>query len=293
MHDLFLGKSNYPGDSFTTLIMHSFSQSSPMPTEVIIRIFGELTLPDALHLAATCRRLRQVMKENTPAIYRRLRRQIPCERYARVVLADQGGPPPYSSSSMTIADLLRLRRNSRVVEKAIEVFDRDITAHIRISLKSIDDQFYGGNPRPLSLTPTERHRFTRSYYQVWSLLLLNQRSRQKRYQNMLLKHLYMIYEMTDLDQPIGDESRSFPADEKRCELLQEVSEYLRDLYHNIHGVDYIDFSGQSVSMRTQGHAAIWDHCQPDFKKIVCYQWRDPEKKPVQEEEVWEHTTDEE
>lgn len=132
MHDLFFGKSNYLGDSFTTLIMmHTFSQSNPMPTEVIIRIFGELTLPDALHLAATCRRLRQVMKENTPAIYRRLRRQVPCERYARVVLADQGGPPPCSSSSMTIADLLRLRRNSRIVEKAIEVFDRDITAHIR------------------------------------------------------------------------------------------------------------------------------------------------------------------
>lgn len=110
---------------------------------------------------------------------------------------------------------------------------------------------------------------------------------------MLLKHMYLIYEMVDLDQPIGDEPGSSQADEKRCALFQEVSEYLQFLYHDIHGVDYIDFSGQSVSMRTRGHAAIWDHCQPDLKRIVCYQWRNSEKKPVKEEDVWEHTTDEE
>ncbi|GFN21568.1 hypothetical protein AtubIFM56815_004141 [Aspergillus tubingensis] len=272
--------------------MYTFSGFAHIPTEVLTRIYGELPLLDALRLAATCRRLRQVLIDNTPTIYKRLRRRIPCERYARVLLADQGGSPP-QYSSVNIGDLLRLRQNSRFVEKAIEVFDRDITPNIRIPLTSIDNKFYGGKPRPLHLTPTERHRFTRSYYQVWSLLLLDQSSRQQRYRTMLLKHLYMIYEMVDLDQPIGDESEYSPADEKRCALSEEVSEYLRFLYHGIHGVDYIDFSGQSVSMRTQGHAAIWDHCQPDLKKIVCYQWRDPEKKPVGEEDVWAHTTDEE
>ncbi|PYH65916.1 uncharacterized protein BO88DRAFT_347790 [Aspergillus vadensis CBS 113365] len=272
--------------------MYTFSEPHSIPTEVIIRIYGELPLPDALQLAATCCRLRQVLIDNTPTIYKNLRRNVPCERYARVLLADQGGSPPHSSS-VTIGDLLRLRRNSRIVEKAIEVFDRDITPNIRIPLTSIDDKFYGGKPRPLHLTPTERHRFSRSYYQVWDLLLLDQPSRHQRYRTMLLKHLYMMYEMVDLDQPIGDDSEYFPADEKRCALAEEVSDYLRFLYPDIHGVDYIDFSGQSVSMRTQGHAAIWDHCQPDLKKIVCYQWRDPEKKQVKEEEVWENTTDEE
>ncbi|OJZ83140.1 hypothetical protein ASPFODRAFT_194567 [Aspergillus luchuensis CBS 106.47] len=272
--------------------MYTFSGFAHIPTEVLIRIYGELPLPDALHLAATCRRLRQVLINNTPTIYKRLRRKMPCEQHARVLLADQGGPLPHSSS-VTLGDLLRLRRNVGIVEKAIEVFDRDITPHIRIPLTSVDDEFYGGKPRPLHLTPTERHRFTWSYYQVWSLLLLDQPSRQQRYRSMLLKHMYLIYEMVDLDQPIGDEPGSSQADEKRCALFQEVSEYLQFLYHDIHGVDYIDFSGQSVSMRTQGHAAIWDHCQPDLKRIVCYQWRNPEKKPVKEEDVWEHTTDEE
>ncbi|GKZ48544.1 hypothetical protein AbraIFM66951_000617, partial [Aspergillus brasiliensis] len=57
--------------------MHTFSESNPIPTEVIINIFGELPLPDALHLAATCRRLRQVLNDNTPTIYKRLRKKIP------------------------------------------------------------------------------------------------------------------------------------------------------------------------------------------------------------------------
>lgn len=100
-----------------------------IPPEVVIKIFGELSLLDALHLAATCCRLRQILDENTPTIYERLRRQIQCEKYARVLLADQGVLP--SGSSVTIQGLLRLRRNSRIVEKAIDVFDRDITPHIR------------------------------------------------------------------------------------------------------------------------------------------------------------------
>lgn len=101
----------------------------------------------------------------------------------------------------------------------------------------------------------------------------------------------MVYEMIDLDQPIGDEPP--PPTEKRRELRGEVDTYLCHIYYKIHGKDYIDFSGQSISMRTQGHAAIWDHCQPDFKQVVCYQWRDPQKKPIKDEKVWEHTTDEE
>ncbi|KAJ5745256.1 hypothetical protein N7520_010438 [Penicillium odoratum] len=272
------------------LTMHTMAELKTIPAEVVIKIFGELSLPDALHLAATCCRLRQVLDENTPTIYKRLRRNIQCEGYARVLLADQGGLPS-DSSPVTIWDLLRLRRNSRIVEKAIKVFDRDITPHIRIPDMKIDDEFYGGKPRPLHLTPTERHRFTRSYYQVWSLFLLNRPSRQQRYRSLLLKHLYMVYEMIDLDQPIGDEPP--PPIEKRRELFEEVDVYLRHIYYQIHGQDYIDFSGLSVSMRTQGHAAIWDHYQPDLKKVVCYQWRDPQEKPIKDEEVWEHTTDEE
>ena len=101
-----------------------------LPTEIITQIFGELPVRDTLHLAATCRRLRQVLDEHTPTIYKRLRRQIKCERHARVVLADQGGVP-FNSSSVTIQDLVRLQRNSCIVEKAIIAFDRDVTAYIR------------------------------------------------------------------------------------------------------------------------------------------------------------------
>ncbi|KAJ5433326.1 uncharacterized protein N7458_012482 [Penicillium daleae] len=262
-----------------------------IPPEVVIKIFGELSLLEALHLAATCCRLRQILDENTPTIYERLRRQIQCEKYARVLLADQGVLP--SGSSVTIQGLLRLRRNSRIVEKAIDVFDRDITPHIRIPTTDVDDEFYGGKTRPLHLTPTERHRFTRSYYQVWSIFLLDRPSRQQRYRSMLLKHLYMLYEMIYLDQPIGDKTESLSFNEKRTELLQEVDKLLRSLYHHFHGNEFINFSGYSISMRTQGHAAIWDHCQPDLKCIVCFSWRSPKKQPVKVEGVWDCTTEEE
>lgn len=114
--------------------MHTMSESNPIPSEVVIKIFGELSLPDALHLAATCCRHRRVLEENMPTIYRSLRRKIQCEGYARVLLADQGGLPS-DSPLVTIRDLLRLRRNSRRVEKTINVFDRDITPHIRSEYK--------------------------------------------------------------------------------------------------------------------------------------------------------------
>lgn len=119
------------------LTMHTMPESNTpntIPAEVVIKIFGELSLQDALHLAATSCRLRQVLDENMPTIYKRLRRNIQCEGYARVLLADQGGLPS-DSSSVTIRDLLRLRRISRMVEKAINVFDHDITPHIRSEYK--------------------------------------------------------------------------------------------------------------------------------------------------------------
>jgi hypothetical protein len=115
------------------LTMHTMPESNTsntIPVEVVIKIFGELSLPDALHLAATSCQLCQVLDENTPTIYKPLRRNIQCEGYARVLLVDQGGLPS-DSSSVTIQDLSRLRRNSRMAEKAINMFDRDITPHIR------------------------------------------------------------------------------------------------------------------------------------------------------------------
>ncbi|PWY66363.1 hypothetical protein BO94DRAFT_504324 [Aspergillus sclerotioniger CBS 115572] len=263
-----------------------------IPTEILIRIYGDLPVPDVLHLSATCHRLRQVLDEHTPTIYKRLRRQIKCERHARAVLADQG-ILPLNSPSVTIRHLLQLQRNFRVVEKAIVVFDREVTANIHISNPSFNNKFYGGKPRPLHLTPTERHRFIRSYYQVWSLLLLDRPSREHRLRTTLLKDLYLIYEMCDFWEPFDDEM-DFPSlDEKRSELIDQVFDYSRYLYYHIHEQDYMGISGADVELQTRGHAAIWDHCQPDFKRIVCWEWCDPDKKPVREEEVWENTTDEE
>lgn len=112
------------------LAIHTTSEPKPIPTEVVINIFGELPPSDAFHFAATCCRMRPVLYENTPTIYKYLRRQIQCERYARTLLADQGGLLS-DSPLVTIRDLLQLRGNSRIVEKAIDVFNRDIVPRIR------------------------------------------------------------------------------------------------------------------------------------------------------------------
>lgn len=54
------------------------------------RIRTTLYFRSAHRFAATCCRLHQILDHNTPLIYKHLRRQIQCETYARILLADQG-----------------------------------------------------------------------------------------------------------------------------------------------------------------------------------------------------------
>jgi len=104
---------------------------------------------------------------------------------------------------------------------------------------------------------------------------------------MLLKDLYLLYEMIELKQSIGD---GVDTPVKRHELLDEVDAYRRYLYYHVHKKDCIYMC---ISLGVDGHTAIFDHFRDDLKKVVCYQWRDPEKVPIKEEEVWDDTSDEE
>lgn len=110
--------------------MPTLSGEDPIPTEIIIRIYGELSFTDAFNLAATCRQLRLILDTNTPTIYKRLRKQISGEKYARLLLVDQGSLPS-TSSALGTHHLRRLRRNSRRVEKAIDKFDHVILPDIQ------------------------------------------------------------------------------------------------------------------------------------------------------------------
>ena len=57
-------------------------------------------------------------------------RSIPCERYARSFLADQGGPA-VDIPKLSTRDVLYIVRNSCMIEKAILQFEREIVRRVK------------------------------------------------------------------------------------------------------------------------------------------------------------------
>ena len=103
-------------------------QSSPfshLPVEIILHCFCSLpSFWDVLHFAATCQRNHQIWTANVSTIYHHISpRDIQCRRYARTLLADQGGSPA-DSHNLTIRDVLQLVRNTVVMKKSIEEFNK-------------------------------------------------------------------------------------------------------------------------------------------------------------------------
>jgi hypothetical protein len=103
------------------------SSLTTIPPELVVRVFCILPLfSDVFALAATCHRLESVWAENVNSIYKKVApKSIQCEHHARVLLADLGGPAlgcPISSPR----DVVCMLRNSRVVEKNIRQFEKQI-----------------------------------------------------------------------------------------------------------------------------------------------------------------------
>ena len=236
---------------------------------------------DALALAATCRRLRNVWITNVGPIYSHVApRSIPCERYARRFLADQGGPA-VNVSTLSDKDVLRMLRNSCVVEQAILQFEKEIVSRVKGTLCPITrvgvhfttlmihfnktaqgfrvEDIYGPGARkhPPHLTRTERPRFIRSYYQLWGLMKSDPAEWQSRLEPMTLKQLYHLSEMCALTQSIGREevipAPYFPnaapgsalainsrRSAERHALSFKVSKHLQIVYRRLHHRDAVD-----------------------------------------------------
>lgn len=84
-----------------------------IPVELVTKNFSLLpSFFDIFALAATCRRLRRIWTTNVTSTYNQVAsRCIPCERYARRFLADQGGPAtnfPTLSARDVLCILLRV-----------------------------------------------------------------------------------------------------------------------------------------------------------------------------------------
>lgn len=111
---------------------NEINQLTSFPAELITQILCWLpSFSDILSFAATCRRHRQIWTENVTVIYNHIApRAIKCRRNARILLADQGGAAA-DSPVLSVRDVLRLIRNSHIVEKAIARFNRDVVRHVR------------------------------------------------------------------------------------------------------------------------------------------------------------------
>ena len=95
-----------------------------IPIELIIYVFGHLSPPDVLSLAATCRKHYNAWQQHTNTIYNLLSHTIQCEHDARMLLADQGILPV--DSAMTAAGFLQLCQNAHVIEKIVDRFGCEI-----------------------------------------------------------------------------------------------------------------------------------------------------------------------
>lgn len=159
--------------------------SSPLlfvPTELLVKTSCQLSsFLDVFALAATCQRLRCIWTMNVSRIYSHVApKAIPYERYARSFLADQGRP---AGDSLSAGDVVFVIRNSHIVKMAIVQFEKEIIprinsrfcARLLYSFPRSDkpkavgfplEEWYGAPKHPPNLTPTERKRFIRSYYQL-------------------------------------------------------------------------------------------------------------------------------
>ena len=106
-----------------------------MPPELVTRIFCQLSsFSDVFALSATCHRLRYIWFANVTPIYSHVApRSIASATQARKFLIDQGAPAV--DYPLSAKDVVQLVQNSRVVERAIRQFEREIVCRVRSKLK--------------------------------------------------------------------------------------------------------------------------------------------------------------
>lgn len=114
-----------------------------MPPELVTKIFCRLSsFSDVFALSATCRQLRYIWFSNVTPIYSHVApRSIACATQARKFLNDQGAlAVDYSLSAENVVQLVR---NSSVVEKAVQQFEREIVCRVRSKLKHYKTIMHG------------------------------------------------------------------------------------------------------------------------------------------------------
>ena len=152
------------------------------------------------------------------------------------------------------------------------------------------EEFYGAgaHKHPPTLTRTERTRFIRSYYLIWSLMRLDPSKWEPRLQAMTSQELYYLREMANLTQSIGREEDVPPPmfpdqppdsfhsinqgrSEKRIALEEKIWEQVQRNSRQFFDRDAQDTSIYAKHEGFLCFVVMWDHWQPSLKDIVCHQ----------------------
>lgn len=307
-----------PGDGMVTSLLS-------LPAELVVSIYCfQASFPDVFALSLTCHKFQYIWLRNVPTISDHLvSMTIPCARHARVFLADQGGPSPESSLT-SAADVVRMVRNARIVDEAILQFDTQVVPGARSPLlprrfRVPADPAYDTDQHPPHLTRTERRRFTRSYYELWGLMKVNELAvRQSRLGSMTLKQLFHLHEMACLPDSIGRGEEAISASQFSCTdpdsyfknrqgrsperikldtLIVEHLERIIFLLHGEQGGRDIDGTPWLWAVHAPDEAYmdflfIWDSWQEHLKQIVFdpigWSYRGP-RNP----EIWDDSSDNE
>ncbi|KAL8918372.1 MAG: hypothetical protein Q9208_007391 [Pyrenodesmia sp. 3 TL-2023] len=282
--------------------------TTALPNELLTDIYCFLpSFSNALAFASTCHRVRDCWLTEATLIYRHIApKSIPCERHARTFLADQHEAIT-DPSKISAEHVLRLMRNSRMVEQAIPEFEAHIVSRVRCGGERADDYYGAGATRhPPHLTRTERPRFIRSYYQLWGLIRLKTPVEwQARLESMTLKQLFHLYEMSMLPSTMtflrrrdGQLDTVSVIDrepvERRVALERQILKHLEEVYRRIHGKDLIHIWVHAPEEGYGNFIAMWDHFQPSLKEVVC--GRRSEEPPYRfflDLDLWEDSSGEE
>lgn len=287
-----------------------------LPTELLTSIYCALpSLVDVLALAATCHRLHDNWLADASPIYQQVApRSISCEQYARRLLADQKGAAN-AASILSPKDVLCIMRNSYVVEKA--VFQYEIQINHKVKGRGRRPENYdenGRRKRHIRLTPTERPRFIRSYYQLWGMMKLSDPAeRQSRLESMTLKQLYRLHETSQIPGSIGKEEELNPPPQipienphsvlemqsamskDRKALTQMIWKHIQDIYPSTHNDEEApDLSCDGLEDGYFEFVVMWDHYQPILKEVVCgYSTKETPRMRRFNWELWDDSSDEE
>ena len=289
---------------------------SSFPVEVLTSLYCQFSsLWEVLIFSYTCHHIRDVWLHNVVTIYKHVgRASIPCERHARNFLAVQGGPAP--DAQMTSAkDVVQMMRNMHTVEKTIVSFEREIVCNVKCHSHRPED-YYGAGARrhPPHLTQTERRRFIRSYYQVWSLMLVdNNNEWTSRLQRTSLKQLLYLNEISWLPYivAVGDDFMQLsqgsiatssrqstdeaPSFQNRLQALcKTIGEQTEQTYRRLHGESRGPLWVYAIDEGYMNFLVMWDHWQSSLKELVC--GTRSKAPPYQKDfhwEFWEDSSDDE